>query len=62
LDKEQVAEIFTDIRKRSERPKWTGSTERIPAAGPISVPAKVNGSGSVQVAHNDVTFHDKTSD
>ncbi|MSX83468.1 MAG: ATP-dependent zinc metalloprotease FtsH, partial [Actinobacteria bacterium] len=30
LDKEQVAEIFTDIRKRSERPKWTGSTERIP--------------------------------
>jgi cell division protease FtsH len=62
LDKEQVAEIFTDIRKRSERPKWTGSTERIPAAGPISVPAKVNGSGSVQVAHNDVTFHDKASD
>ena len=62
LDKEQVAEIFTDIRKRSERPKWTGSTERIPAAGPISVPAKVNGSGSVQVAHNDVTSHDKPSD
>jgi cell division protease FtsH len=62
LDKEQVAEIFTDIRKRSERPKWTGSTERIPAAGPISVPAKVNGSGSVQVAHNDVTSHDKRTD
>ena len=62
LDKEQVAEIFTDIRKRSERPKWTGSTERIPAAGPISVPAKVNGSGSVQVAHNDVTSHDKPKD
>ena len=62
LDKEQVAEIFTDIRKRSERPKWTGSTERIPAAGPISVPAKVNGSGSVQVAHNDVTSHDKQKD
>ncbi len=62
LDKEQVAEIFTDIRKRSERPKWTGSTERIPAAGPISVPAKVNGSGSVQVAHNEVTSHDKPSD
>ena len=56
LDKEQVAEIFTDIRK------WTGSTERIPAAGPISVPAKVNGSGSVQVAHNDVTSHDKQKD
>ncbi len=62
LDKEQVAEIFTDIRKRSERPKWTGSTERIPAAGPISVPAKVNGSGSVQVAHNEVNSHDKPSD
>ena len=62
LDKEQVAEIFIDIRKRSERPKWTGSTERIPAAGPISVPAKVNGSGSVQVAHNDVTSHEKPSD
>jgi len=44
LDKEQVAEIFTAIRKRAERPKWTGSVDRLPSAGPIPVPARLNGS------------------
>ncbi|MEI6693543.1 MAG: ATP-dependent zinc metalloprotease FtsH [Actinomycetes bacterium] len=57
LDKEQVAEIFTHVRKRAERPKWTGSSQRLPAAGPIPVPAKPaatsasNGSASTNGSH-----------
>jgi len=44
LDKEQVAALFTDIRKRPERPKWTGSIDRLPSAGPIPMPVRLNGS------------------
>ncbi len=38
LDKAEVAEVFTHIRKRSERPAWTGSAKRAPQAGPIMTP------------------------
>ncbi len=34
LDKAQVAEIFTDIRKRPARPAWTGSAKRVAAGRP----------------------------
>jgi len=34
LDKAEVAEIFTPVRKRSPRPAWTGSTRRQPSSQP----------------------------
>ena len=50
LDKEEVAEIFVPLRRRSERPAWTGSPDRVPSTiPPIEIPqeirdrAKVNG-------------------
>ena len=50
LDKEQVAEIFEPLRRRSARPAWTGSPDRVPSTiPPIEIPqeirdrAKVNG-------------------
>ncbi|RNL62221.1 ATP-dependent metallopeptidase FtsH/Yme1/Tma family protein [Nocardioides marmoriginsengisoli] len=40
LDKEQVAEVFEPLRRRSARPAWTGSPDRTPSAiPPIDVPA-----------------------
>ncbi|MBF4768169.1 ATP-dependent zinc metalloprotease FtsH [Nocardioides agariphilus] len=50
LDKEEVAEIFVPLRRRSARPAWTGSPDRIPSTiPPIEIPqeirdrAKING-------------------
>ncbi len=50
LDKEEVAEIFKPLRRRPERPAWTGSPTRRPSnIPPIEVPqeirdrARVNG-------------------
>jgi cell division protease FtsH len=41
LDKEQVEQIFSPIKKRSRRPAWTGSATRRPSdRGPVEVPAK----------------------
>jgi cell division protease FtsH len=34
LDKEEVAQVFTALRRRSERPAWTGSPDRSPSAIP----------------------------
>jgi len=34
LDKEEVAEVFTALRRRPERPAWTGSPDRSPSAIP----------------------------
>ncbi len=51
LDKAQVAEIFTPLRRRDRRPAWTGSPDREPSTiPPVEVPEKVlaaasNGSG-----------------
>src|SRR3954447_13495730 len=54
LDKEQVARIFEPLRRRPERPAWTGSPERNPSAlPPVEIPqwikdrASVNGNGQV---------------
>ncbi len=42
LDKEQVAEIFTALRLRPERPAWTGSPTRIPSAiPPVEIPEEI---------------------
>jgi cell division protease FtsH len=42
LDKAQVAEIFTPLRRRDRRPAWTGSPDREPSTiPPVEVPEKV---------------------
>ena len=39
LDKEQVARIFEPLRRRPERPAWTGSDRRVPSAiPPVEIP------------------------
>jgi cell division protease FtsH len=39
LDKEQIARVFAPIRRRPERPAWTGSATRIPSeSGPVESP------------------------
>ena len=47
LDKEQVAEVFSALRRRPERPAWTGSPTREPSPiPPVRVPkAAQNGNG-----------------
>jgi len=46
LDKEEVATIFKPLRRRAERPAWTGSPDRVPSTiPPVRVPkSAVNGS------------------
>ncbi|MBM7518108.1 ATP-dependent zinc metalloprotease FtsH [Nocardioides nitrophenolicus] len=42
LDKEQVAEIFTALRLRPERPAWTGSPTRVPSTiPPVEIPEEI---------------------
>ncbi|TWG90633.1 cell division protease FtsH [Nocardioides sp. J9] len=42
LDKEEVAEIFTALRLRPERPAWTGSPTRIPSdIPPVEIPEEI---------------------
>ena len=42
LDKAEVAEIFVPLRRRPERPAWTGSPDRNPSAiPPIEIPQEI---------------------
>ena len=41
LDKSEVAEIFTGVRKRPARPAWTGSAKRAPSRGPVLTPKEL---------------------
>jgi cell division protease FtsH len=42
LDKEEIAKIFKKIKKRNNRPAWTGSSLRIPSrVPPVDVPARI---------------------
>jgi cell division protease FtsH len=45
LDKAEVEQVFQPLRRRSERPAWTGSPDRIPSTiPPVKVPkGAVNG-------------------
>ncbi len=44
LDQAEVAEVFKELRRRSKRPAWTGSPERVPSdKPPVVVPASTNG-------------------
>ena len=47
LDKDQVAVIFENLRRRDARPAWTGAARRRPhERGPVDYPAGSNGYGS----------------
>jgi cell division protease FtsH len=46
LDKAQIAQVFTHIRKRPVRPAWTGSDKRAPQAGPIMTPKELASPGT----------------
>jgi cell division protease FtsH len=42
LDKAEVARIFTALRRRPERPAWTGSPTRIPSTiPPVEIPEEI---------------------
>jgi cell division protease FtsH len=42
LDKEEIAQIFEPLRRRPERPAWTGSPERIPSTiPPVEIPQEI---------------------
>jgi cell division protease FtsH len=42
LDKEQVAAVFEPLRRRPNRPAWTGSPDRNPSnLPPVSIPEKI---------------------
>ncbi len=44
LDQAEVAEVFKELRRRSKRPAWTGSPERVPSdKPPVVVPGSANG-------------------
>jgi len=54
LDKAEVAEIFIPLRRRAERPAWTGSPDRNPSLiPPIEIPQeirdRVNANGQATV-------------
>jgi cell division protease FtsH len=39
LDKEQIAQVFSELRRRPARPPWTGSPDRVPSTiPPVPVP------------------------
>ncbi len=66
LDKEQVARIFEPLRRRPERPAWTGSSRRSPSErGPVSTPAEIaaaNGSSNGHANGHLVTETPESSD
>jgi cell division protease FtsH len=42
LDKEQIADVFEPLRRRSTRPAWTGSPHRNPSLiPPVAIPEKI---------------------
>jgi cell division protease FtsH len=42
LDKEQVARIFEPLRRRPQRPAWTGSPDRVPSSiPPVEIPQEI---------------------
>ena len=42
LDKEQIAQVFVPLRRRPERPAWTGSPDRRPSTlAPVEIPQAI---------------------
>jgi cell division protease FtsH len=50
LDKAEVAEIFEALRRRSVRPAWTGSPDRVPSAIPPVIVPKSASNGAAAPA------------
>jgi len=47
LDKNAVAEVFTDVRRRGPRPAWTGSNQRQPSQRPpVMTPRELEHAGA----------------
>ena len=63
LDKDEVADLFVELSLRPERPKWTGSPNRFPQAGPVDyvrpaeAPALLNGSAANGSVSNGSAAH-----
>jgi cell division protease FtsH len=48
LDKEQIARVFEALRRRPERPAWTGSPDRRPSTIPaVEIPEEVRARAAV---------------
>jgi len=48
LDKEQIAKIFEPLRRRPERPAWTGSPDRRPSTIPaVEIPEEIRARAAV---------------
>jgi cell division protease FtsH len=42
LDKEEVADVFRNLRRRPQRPAWTGSPTRVPSTiPPVDIPQEI---------------------
>ncbi len=53
LDKEQVAKIFEPLRRRPERPAWTGSDQRVPSTiPPVEIPQWIRDRAAASAAAN----------
>ncbi|GAB6985164.1 ATP-dependent zinc metalloprotease FtsH [Nocardioides pyridinolyticus] len=53
LDKEQVARIFEPLRRRPERPAWTGSDQRVPSTiPPVEIPQWIRDRAAANAAAN----------
>ena len=54
LDKADVARIFVPLRRRSERPAWTGSSRRNPSdIAPVQTPKEIaDANGTAQLSAN----------
>ncbi|WP_300402389.1 ATP-dependent zinc metalloprotease FtsH [Nocardioides sp.] len=53
LDKAQVAAVFEALRRRPERPAWTGSPDRNPSAiPPVEIPQEIRDRVAASVAAN----------
>lgn len=53
LDKEQVARIFEPLRRRPERPAWTGSDQRVPSTiPPVEIPQWIRDRAAASAAAN----------
>ncbi|MCB0895601.1 MAG: cell division protein FtsH, partial [Nocardioidaceae bacterium] len=58
LDKEQVARIFEPLRRRPERPAWTGSDQRHPSSlPPVEIPQWIRDRTAAQNQQNGLNGH-----
>jgi cell division protease FtsH len=54
LDKQQVADIFSALKRRPVRPAWTGSPTRTPSdIPPVEIPARVRAAAANGSRHDD---------